>query len=542
MQASFLLIHTSRAQVRQGSGPSQTDDFCWARTQKRSLPLSPRSSGLGRYAAMRSVVLILIAAAACSAAPSGRPQHEKAAQSLLGQWRLTALNGQNAVLGRDGRAPVLAFDEHGYGGYAGCNSFGGLGLAHEGRYYGGFALSTAMACGAPFDAQETGVQRLLASAPQIQFIGSDRLVLAAGGQRLELARAEPLPPDRSIVSPIPFIGTAWSFGALDGRAIEMPGTRSGPTLTVEGDQFTLETPCLVTSGSWLQSAPGAVNLKPERRTERSCNAASKSQSEDWAQAMGGPLRYSNGPNGEILLAGGGHWMIGDHVRRGSSEAASLAGRYEVEGGPTAAQRNGAKPAELILTRNAYYLWDGCNRTEGLAITYERQLFLHGSGVTTLANCMPGRDDAAFKRVVTSEPRIGRTPVGLVLSSPAGIIRLRRTGAVPAGTGGVTGRLLPGMRFDLLGPAGGTLAILPGNRFRLSQSCGVTEGRWRAAPGERDGGVRFGPDRPAEACERDPAARLLQHAFLGNVDVVIGPNRDIALFAGRFGAVRARLKP
>lgn len=436
---------------------------------------------------------------------------------------------------------MLTFDEHGYGGYVGCNSFGGLGLAHEGRFYGGFALSTAMACGAPFDAQETGVQRLLASAPQLEFVGSDRLVLGTNGQRLELARAGPLPTNRLPVAPIPFIGTAWSFGALDGRAIEMPGARSGPTLTVEGDEFTLETPCLVTSGSWLQTGSGAITLEPERLTERNCNSASKGQSEAWAQSMRGALRYSNGPNGEILLAGGGHWMIGDLVRRGSSEAVSLAGRYEVEGGPTAAQRNGAKPAEFILTRNAYYLWDGCNRTEGLAIPFERQLFLHSSGVTTLANCMPGRDDSYFKRVVTSEPRMGRIPAGLVLSSPTGSIRLRRAASAPLGTGGVTTRLQAGMRFSLLGAAGGTLAIMPGNRFRLSQPCGITEGRWRAAPGERDGGVRFGPDRPAEACERDPAARLLQHAFLGNVDVVIGPNRDIALFAGRFGAVRARME-
>jgi hypothetical protein len=254
-----------------------------------------------------------------------------------------------------------------------------------------------------------------------------------------------------------------------------------------------------------------------------------------------PHRYGNGPNGEILLAGGGHWMVGDFVRRGSSEAASLAGRYEVEGGPTAAQRGGAKPPELILTRNFYYLWDGCNRTEGLAIPFERQLFLHGSGVTTLANCLPGRDDAGFKRIILSEPRIGRIPGGLLLSSGAGALRLRRTGDAPPGTGGVTTRLVTGMRFTLLGAPGGTLAMLPGNRFLLTQPCGVTEGRWRAAPGERDGAVRFGPDRHAEACERDPAARPLQNTFIGNVDVAIGPNRDIALFAGRFGAVRARLE-
>lgn len=490
------------------------------------------------HAMLRRACLLL--AAACSSAPSA-PVPEPAPPRLLGQWRIIALDGHVPVVGRDGRPPVLTFDEHGYGGYAGCNAFGGQGLVHEGRFYGGLAVSTAMACGAPFDAQETGVQRLLSSAPRIEWRGPDRLSLETPGGRLELARAGPLPADRFIVAPIPLVGTAWSFGALDGRAIEMPGARSGPALTVEGDRFTLETPCLATEGSWTQAGPGAVTLSPDRRTARACNPASRAQSEAWAQALRGALRYGNGPNGEILLAGGGHWMVGDLVRPGSSETASLAGRYEVENGPTAAERNGAKPAELVLTRNAYYLWDGCNRAEGLAITFDRQLFLQGSGLSTLAHCLPGRDDVRLKDVVSSEPRIGRIPGGLLLSSPLGSVRLRRTGDAPPGTGGITTRLVSGMRFTLPGEGGGTLAILPGSRFRLTQPCGVTEGRWRAAPGERDGAVRFGPEGTAEECERDPAARPLQRAFLGNADVAIGPNHDIALFAGRFGAVRARLE-
>ena len=483
----------------------------------------------------------LLAAAACSAAPSQPAAPAPATPDLLGQWRIIALDGRDPVVGREGRPPVLTFDEQGYGGYAGCNAFGGQGLAHEGRFYGGFAMSTAMACGAPFDAQETGVQRLLGSAPRIEWLGPDRVAFVASARRMELIRIGPLPADRFVAPTTPLTGTAWSFGALDGRAIEMPGARSGPVLTIEGDRFTLATPCLEGEGSWTQTGPGAATLTPERRSPRACNPASRGQSEAWLAAMRGPLRYGNGPNGEILIAGGGHWMVGDLVRRGSSEAASLAGRYEVAGGPTAADRNGARPAELILTRNAYYLWDGCNHSEGLAIPFERQLFLHGSGLTTLANCLPGRDDVRFNRIILSEPRIGRIPGGLLLSSPAGAVRLRRTGEAPPGTGGVTTRLDSGMRFTLLGTPGGTLAILPGNRFRLTQPCGVTEGRWRAAPGERDGAVRFGPDRHAQACERDPAARPLQRLFLGNADVAIGPNRDIALFVGRTGAVRARLE-
>ena len=187
------------------------------------------------------------------------------------------------------------------------------------------------------------------------------------------------------------------------------------------------------------------------------------------------------------------------------------------------------------------MWDGCNRTEGLAIAFERQLFLHSSGISTLANCLPGRSDDRFKNIVLSEPRIGRIPGGLLLSSSGGSIRLRRTGDLSPSIGGVTTRLTPGMRFSLLADPGGTLQILPGNRFRLTQPCGVTDGRWRTAPREIDGAVRFGPERSPESCERDPSARPLQRAFIGNVDVAIGPNRDIALFAGRFGAIRARLE-
>jgi hypothetical protein len=39
---------------------------------------------------------------------------------------------------------------------------------------------------------------------------------------------------------------------------------------------------------------------------------------------------------------------------------------------------------------------------------------------------------------------------------------------------------------------------------------------------------------------DEASRELQRAFIGNLDVAIGPNRDIALFVSRSGAVRARM--
>ena len=45
----------------------------------------------------------------CSA---NQTEFKPAAPSILGEWRVIALDGQPAVTGRDGRAPVLTFDEH----------------------------------------------------------------------------------------------------------------------------------------------------------------------------------------------------------------------------------------------------------------------------------------------------------------------------------------------------------------------------------------------------------------------------------------------
>jgi len=83
---------------------------------------------------MHDVAALVMADAACSAAPSKELQSEPSGLGLLGQWRVIAVDGRPAVMGRDGKPSVLTFDGHGYRGYVGCNFFGGLGLTHEGRF------------------------------------------------------------------------------------------------------------------------------------------------------------------------------------------------------------------------------------------------------------------------------------------------------------------------------------------------------------------------------------------------------------------------
>ncbi len=489
-----------------------------------------------------ALILGLAALTACSAAPSPSDAQGRsgAAPSLTGSWIVASIDGIAPSKTAYDKAPQLIFTADSYGGNVGCNDFGGLGFQHEGRWYGDFAMSNQMGCGAPLAGQDEAVHGLLANGPTIVFTGGDRVTLATPRHRVELRRAGSTPSRRS-APPRPLIGTRWTFRGLDGTSLAPTARGQAPALIVEGDRFRLDTPCLTVEGGWSPRGEGRASFRPDRRTPVACAAPAKARDAAIAAAIAGDRDYATGPNGELVLAGGGHWLTGEATRRGAAEAALIGGTWQVEGGSSAASRNGAQPAQVTFGPRSYSLWDGCNRTEGLMIAYERQLFTHGSGLSTLANCMAGRDDPKLKAVVTTGPRFGTlSGGGLRLVSAAGEVRLRRVGPALASSGGVTTGLVAGQRFTLLGESPGTLAVLPGNRFRLTQPCGVTEGRYRTARGEVDGSLRFGPERPAEACQADPAARALQSVFIGNLEVAVGPNKDIALFAGRFGSVRARL--
>ena len=481
---------------------------------------------------MRIVCLPAFLIAACSAAPA--PVKVTEQTSLEGRWIIIAIDGRAPAKTAYDQQPHLVFGPSNYGGNAGCNDFGGIGLRHDGRWYGDFAMANQMGCAEPLSGQDAAVHGMLASGPTIHFNGADRVTLATAKHRLELGRAGRA-VRRSREVPRALIGTRWTFRAVDG---EWRIGRQVPALIVEGDLFRLDTACGTAEGGWPQLGEDRVRFETGRRTSKACSTAERAWNERLANRLEGEKRYVTGPNGEIVLAGGGGWLTGEATRRGSAEGPELlAGTWQVEGGVTAASRNGARPPEVIFTRNAYYLWDGCNATEGLLIAYERQLLTHGSGLSTLANCMAGRDDPKFKAVVTSAPRFGTLiGGGLRLVSAAGELRLRRVGPARTMTGGVMTRLVAGQRFAVLGSGGGLLEILGSDRYRLTVPCGVMLGRFRTERPRTNAAYSFYPERLPEACTSDPATRT----FLGDMDVAIGPHRDIALFAGRFGAVRARL--
>jgi hypothetical protein len=258
----------------------------------------------------------------------------------------------------------------------------------------------------------------------------------------------------------------------------------------------------------------------------------------------GDLRYVVGPNGEFVLANAEHWTTGQRDRKLAAETPDLlSGRWRItsiDGGEVPPPRE--RPAELAFGSGFFGIWDGCRHSEGVAIVRDRQLFTHGSGVVTMANCPPDPVRTKINAVVTSSPRIARaTGGGLALISRAGVLRLERTSSQPLGVG-VQTRLRSGMAFDLPAGQGRTarLTLGPGDRFTLALSCTTLRGRWRSDRAPWGAYTRFGPDGAPPDCADSPEEEPLYGFFMGDVQTAIGPNHDIALFVSNGESRPARV--
>ncbi|HEX8568726.1 MAG TPA: META domain-containing protein [Caulobacteraceae bacterium] len=490
--------------------------------------------------------LLALALAACSAPPSSdaaepRGEAERAAPSLYARWSVLEVNGRPArTLRSESERPEVSFSPSGYGGSTGCNSFGGMGLLVGNRWFADPAMATQQGCG-ELDQQESAIFTVLAGGPVLTWEGADVAVLRTADGTLRLRRLGPLPPEREPSSPpMLMAGTRWDLRTVDGAPID-PRAKQPPRLTFEADRWTLEAPCSTRSGAWRQEE-GAVVVEPATvSTSRACADALAGPGEALARAVEGRLSYVVGPNGEFVLAGRDHWVVGWGDPTFGGEATLLHGQWRVASVDGAVPPASERPAELGFGPGAFAVWDGCRHSEGVAIALERRLFTHGSGAVTAANCPADPVRAKINAVVAASPRIATTADGgLALVSRAGTLRLRRTSARAFGTG-VETRLRTGRAFDLMtGGDPARLTLGPGDRFTLTMACGTVQGRWRTNTFPGGSYARFGPDRPAFDCENDPTARRVQGFFMGDVHAAIGPNKDIALFVNRRDAMPARV--
>jgi hypothetical protein len=250
-------------------------------------------------------------------------------------------------------------------------------------------------------------------------------------------------------------------------------------------------------------------------------------------------QYVVGHNRELVMGGGDHWLTGRFDRTLVRDAANiLLGQWRVEAVDGAAPKAMPRPPSLSFGKASYAVWDGCNHTEGILLVVAGQLFTRGSGMTTLANCMPDPMRGRVPAIVGSNPRIAKMENGgIALVAPSGTLRLKQLSSRGFGTHEQIG--LRGPRTIMLLNPGARLVLQSGGRFAVELQCGKVEGGWRGGQP-----ARFSPDpleRTAPGCDHSPGsdASRLSRFFTGDVLAVTGPNRDIVLLVNEDRSLAGR---
>jgi len=419
----------------------------------------PASPLLRRYACATLILATLAATAGCGPATNRSPPGPTAATStpplapitglrpadLLGSWHIESLDGvalPAAGQPRDeGRTPRLAFTRTGYGGTVGCNWFGGLGLLEDDRYYAAPGPQTAMACG-ELTAREAAVTALLAAAPRITVAAADRLTLNDGARTLILRRDPAVPPAEpaaATADPPWLAGTHWQIWTIDGRPPPPTSDPSGPTLRFEADGWSGRAACATLMSGWRQQGDRIVSIGPVATTQQACPPAQAAVDSALAALIQAGPHVLTGPNGEILIAGGGHWIFGERARGDEAASASADDARLIAGSWQIAAIDGAAPvagraASLAFGPASYSGGTGCNSIQGLYLAHGRRLFTH-PGPQTEIGCGGelGAQEARINAMLQSSPRIALASDGqIALVDDKGSLRLRRTTAAVPG--------------------------------------------------------------------------------------------------------------
>lgn len=490
-----------------------------------------------------SLGLLLVGCGRSGANPSDAQatQAPSSRATLYGRWTIVAIDGVPPLRLHASRSRLanLEFSPSRYGGSTGCNSFGGTGLLVGDRWFGEPPIQTEQGCG-HLETQENMIVSIAAGGPVIAMIGRSDATLTTRDGALRLRRQEGGEPPLQEPDPVLLAGTAWDVRAIDGRALPHQRATEGrrePRVTFEADRWTLTGLCSPLSGTWLQ-ADRSVRIEVTSKEPRGCGSAERPADEAFRAMIAAAPRFVTGPNRELVMGGGGHWLAGQFDRAFGRDDKLLRGEWRidtVDGTPPAVVE---RPASLVLGNVSYAVWDGCNHTEGVSLIVSRRLFTRGSGVSTLVNCPPDPLRARIRRIVGADPRIAKTSSGgLALVSRAGTLRMTRLSARGFGTGEQLGMRAP-RTITLLNP-NAKLVLLGAARFAVALDCGRIEGEWRGGQP-----ARFSPDpleRTAPACARGPGsdAFRLRRFFTGNVLAVTGPNRDIVLLVNEDESIAAR---
>ena len=202
----------------------------------------------------------------------------------------------------------MSFSEYHFGGTAGCNTFGGLGLLADQHFAIHSWSSTLIGCHDEMGRQEQAISKLFFARPRVTALETNRVRIASSEHKLELERVG---SDKS--APVPagpqeLTNTNWQIVMMDGE--EASANPTGRILSFSTGKWRGMASCATLYGTWRRHGDRLMVDEEIATTEQNCRPDHARIDKNFADLMRSSPRYLVGPNGELLIAGGGHALAG----------------------------------------------------------------------------------------------------------------------------------------------------------------------------------------------------------------------------------------
>lgn len=360
--------------------------------------------------------------------PSGSAVLE--ATAFEGRWLITTFDGRPPVAplqeGAFGRSPSVAFTRTGYGATAGCNSLGGIGTRHGERYYTMPGPQTLIGCQGALAVQENVLDAVMRASPTISTIGDGELQLTGGGHRLTLRRDSQSPAQPVEAAPM-LAGARFHIISVDGVHLAPRSQTDRRPLAFDAETWRATPVCGTVSGKWRQDG-WTLEASDITVSRTRCDASGPAVDTAIRELFASRPHFAGGPNGEILIAGGGHWLAAERDPAAlGRDTPRLAGSWDIvrlDGRPPASETP-ATPPRLDFGATSYGGSTGCNSILGNFVARAGRLYTY-PGPTTEKGC--GALSAQENRIyalLRGSPRIGRSGNDVQLVDAAGSMVLRR---------------------------------------------------------------------------------------------------------------------
>ncbi|MCC2978258.1 META domain-containing protein [Sphingomonas sp. PL-96] len=457
--------------------------------------------------------------------------------ALEGRWPITAFDGRPPAAadhaGASSRAPSFTFTRTGYAATAGCNALGGIGTLHGARYYTMPGPQTAMGCLGGLAEREIMLGTVMRTSPTIMTVAEGEIQLSGGGHRLTLRRDPQAITPSADTAPM-LAGTRFQIQSVDGAVLEPRGGTEDRPLGFAAEDWRAKPACGTVSGKWRQDG-WTVRATDIVVSQEGCGASGSTTGSVVRELFASQPNFSVGPNGELLVAGGGHWIAAE---RDTSAAARdmprLTGSWDIirlDGQPLQANSPGEQHARLDFGAMGYTGSTGCNSISGDYVTRGSRLYTN-PGASTERGCGTlTTQESRIQALLRASPQISRTGNDIQLIDEAGGMLIRRTSRTPNAVPSAhplptrfvaTAISLNGepMQNDVSGPK--SRVTIAGKEIRIDIGCGMVSAVIRRDPqgtflisnaSSSDGSSCTG----ARRAQHDQVMRIMNDSVEGIVD-------------------------